>query len=112
MGFGARLKQLREEAHMDRERLGARLGMSYSTIAKYESDARFPDRESLLKLAEIFSVSVDYLLGRTNVRNEPTTLALHTEHDYEDLPEEAREDIRQFIEFVKQKYGKEPPEEE
>lgn len=69
MEFKDRLKELREEFKKDRYELAKFLNVSYSTIAKYESGLRSPDKETLNKLANYFNVSVDYLLGRTDIRN-------------------------------------------
>jgi len=107
LGFGARLKRLREEKRMDREQLAARLGMSYSTIAKYESNNRFPDQQTLLKLAEIFDVSTDYLLGKSEYRKPlPQTVAPYLPEGFEELPPEAKEEIFAIIDYVMTKYGK------
>ena len=54
-------------------------------------------------LADLFNVSTDYLLGRTNVRNHPGTFAAHTD---EDMSDEAKAELENFKEFLKMKYGK------
>lgn len=65
MSFPKHLKELRKKHSLSREQLSEKLELSYSTIAKYESGERSPEMETLQKLADIFDVSVDYLLGRT-----------------------------------------------
>lgn len=67
MDFGARVKQLRESAGMSREDLAKRLGVSYWTVSKYETNDRFPDQDTLLKIADVFDVALDHLLNRTRV---------------------------------------------
>lgn len=62
--FGDRLRALREKSGWSRYVLAEKLNASYSTIAKYETNARFPDRETLVHIANLFGVSVDWLLGR------------------------------------------------
>ncbi|MDK2830118.1 MAG: hypothetical protein PWP67_2952 [Clostridium butyricum] len=69
MDFKDRLKELRKEFKKDRYEIANFLNVSYSTIAKYESGVRSPDKETLDKLASYFNVSVDYLLGRSDIRN-------------------------------------------
>lgn len=69
MSFGVRLKLLREEKLLSRENLAILLNLSYSTISKYETDIRFPDQEVLKKIAKYFDVSLDYLMGISNIRN-------------------------------------------
>lgn len=66
--FSSRLKRLRKRDNFSREGLGNRIGVSYSTIAKYESGTREPDFDTLNKIAEIFEVSVDYLLGKSEAQ--------------------------------------------
>lgn len=67
--LGKRLRKLRENNEMKQEELGKKLGLSASTIGMYEQERRQPDNETLVKIAEVFDVSVDYLLGKTEVKN-------------------------------------------
>ncbi|PKR79212.1 XRE family transcriptional regulator [Halalkalibacillus sediminis] len=68
--FSNRLRKLREREKFSREQLANKLGVSYSTIAKYESGAREPDFNTLEKLAILFDVSIDYLLGKVDKEKE------------------------------------------
>lgn len=63
--FGDRLKELREEKEMTQEELGKLLNVSRQTISGYEAGAIEPSISNLIKLADIFNISLDYLLGRT-----------------------------------------------
>ena len=74
MNLGGRLGILREEAMVSREELAAVMGLSYWTICKYETNERKPDAETLSKLADYFNTTVDFLLGRTNIRHTSTDL--------------------------------------
>ena len=109
--FAKRLKYLREEKKMTQKELAEKLGVSPSAIGMYESDKRNPDTSMLNIMANFFDVSVDYILGRTNIRkntieqNEPT-IALHSDYEYDDLPQEAKDEINNFIEYIKVKYKK------
>jgi transcriptional regulator with XRE-family HTH domain len=68
--FGQRLKSLREEKDLKQVELKNLLSLSSSaTISQWESDKRLPDAHTLERLAEIFDCSVDYLLGRSDIRN-------------------------------------------
>lgn len=53
--------------------VAALLGIDRTTYAKYESGASEPNYETLLKLAEIFGVSTDYILGRDEKKLAPTS---------------------------------------
>ena len=63
VNFGERLKMLRTEAGMTQNQLADRLGISKSVISYYELKERNPSPEILIRLAEIFHVTTDYLLG-------------------------------------------------
>lgn len=109
--FPQRLKELRMAKKVTQEELGQHLGFRDSTISQYESGSREPDYDTLLKIAEFFGVTTDYLLGRSVVcepsSSYPTIAAHCTDNILErnDVPEEAKETVKEFIEFVKQKYG-------
>lgn len=61
-----RLKELREKKHISQLKLAMDLGMNQNSISRYENGAREADYKTLIKLADYFDVSIDYLLGRTN----------------------------------------------
>jgi len=67
-----RLARLREEAGYTKKEVANILNIDPSTYGKYELGKREPDYEMLSKIAEIFNVSTDYLLCRTDIR-EPIT---------------------------------------
>ena len=73
MLFGQRLRDLRRRCKMTQQSVADRLQIHRSTYTKYEIGGVTPDQQGLLKLAEIFGVTVDYLLGRSD--EEPTRLA-------------------------------------
>lgn len=57
------LKSLRESRKMTQQELSRALQISPSAIGMYETGRRSPDYETLKKIARLFNVSVDYLLG-------------------------------------------------
>lgn len=63
--FRQRLAELRSKQSVSQEKLADIMGITKGTIGNYESGIRMPKYEQLLKLADYFAVSVDYLLGRT-----------------------------------------------
>ncbi|HCW51046.1 MAG TPA: hypothetical protein DGR79_03115 [Clostridiales bacterium] len=67
-GFGERLKTLLEERDMTQAELARTLHLGKSTVSQYISGVRSPDLGTVRKIAEFFSVSIDYLIGRTDVR--------------------------------------------
>jgi len=67
--FANRLKKLRKESGLNQAELGEKLGYARTTIANYEQATRFPPLDTLFAIADFFGVSLDYLLGRTQIRN-------------------------------------------
>jgi transcriptional regulator with XRE-family HTH domain len=100
-----RIKQLREENSLSQQKLAETLGVTQQAVAKWEGGKAEPDSTMLLKIADMFNVSLDYLLGKTNIKNyEIETIAAH--HDGEEWTEEELEEIERFKEFVKMKRQK------
>ncbi len=64
-----RIKLLREELKMTQQELANKLGGAKSTVAMYEKEDRNPSLEVLIKLSEIFHCSIDYILGKSDIRN-------------------------------------------
>lgn len=75
MTFGERLKELRNNAGLTIRGLAETIGIPTSTLSNYEQDYRRPDFETLLRLSEFYSVSTDYLLGKTNNPKSGVSLA-------------------------------------
>lgn len=61
--FGLRIKELREKHKMSQEQLGRRVDRSKSVISSYENNIKIPPLDILTKIAVIFNVSLDYLVG-------------------------------------------------
>ncbi len=66
--FAHRFKHLREKMGWTQEDVAEKLGLSRPTIAGYESEEknRTPREETLLRIADLFDTTIDFLLGRTN----------------------------------------------
>ena len=61
--FGKTLKELRLNAGLTQQQLATQLGVTKTVVSYYELHTRTPSPEILVKLAAIFHVSSDYLLG-------------------------------------------------
>lgn len=68
--FGDRLRRLRKEAHLTQQDVADTLRIHRTTYTKYETGVVAPDQQGLLDLAKLFEVTVDYLLGNSEVRYE------------------------------------------
>ena len=62
-----RLRELRKKKNISQLKLAMDLAINQNSISRYESGAREADYATLIKLADYFNVSLDYLLGRSNV---------------------------------------------
>jgi transcriptional regulator with XRE-family HTH domain len=105
MELGERLKELRLNKGLNQIDVANILKIERSTYGKYETGDSSPDYEKLLKLANFFEVSTDYLLGKTDIKAPIETIAAH--HDGEEYTEEELVEIERFKEFVKMKRERE-----
>ncbi len=64
--FPGRLRRLRERRRMNRKAMGECCGLSKNIIGMYERGEKEPSLKTLIKIADFFEVSTDYLLGREN----------------------------------------------
>ena len=67
--FGTRLKIIRKTRNITQSDLSKALGIAQSTVANYENNTRFPGESSLKELSEYLEVSLDYLMGLTDLRS-------------------------------------------
>lgn len=111
MEFKDRLKKLRKEFNLTQKELGEKVNLAESTISHYENKIRTPDSAKLEEFANLFDVSVDYLLCRTNSRKEiisdPTDAELeefiqksNVKFNGAPLDEDDKEDILNFLKMV------------
>ena len=106
MSFGFRLRALREEQGLYQKDLAEKLSLTQKTISNYENNERFPDQKTLHKIADLFNVSIDFLLDRTDIRNPIEIVAAHRSDDpIMELPENARKSVISFIKLVKEELG-------
>ena len=74
--IGDRIKELREKFGLRQSDLGEQIGISGMAISSYENGKRMPSRITAEKMADIFKVSVDYLLGRTDDPTPPKKIEI------------------------------------
>lgn len=101
MCLGNRLKNLRDENNFSQKDVANKLNISNATLSQYESGVRQPSYDILKKIADIYNVSIDYLLGRTDIKNfEENTIAAHMDDRTKTLSEEQRKRLDDFIDFL------------
>lgn len=122
--FGERFKLLRKEKDLNQEDLINDFNKKYnysftkSAVSQYENDKRIPEINALSDFANYFKVTIDYLLGRTDIRTpdlEPQSVderlrALLSDpemrvafYDFESWSEEEKKDLIEYIEFKRSK---------
>ena len=99
----SRMKKRREELDMSYQTLSDKVGISKSTLQRYETGyIKNMPVDKLEDIANALQVSPAYLMGWTNeVVDQPITLAAHFDSD--EYTEDELDEIRQFAEFVKNK---------
>lgn len=70
MTLSEKMKKLRKERKITQEQLAKDIGVERSSIGKYETGTQ-PSTDIITRLADYFNVSVDYLLGRDEIKNPP-----------------------------------------
>ena len=96
--FSSRLKSLRESNNLSQSELGDLLGVSRGSISFYEKAERVPDIEFLVKTANYFDVSLDYLVGKTDAKTCDKDIQFIC--DYTGLNESAVEWLHQYAHFL------------
>lgn len=102
-----RLKQLRIEADESQEYVGTLIGVSGQAVGQYESEKRDLSPDKILKLAEHFNCSTDYLLGKSDIRNpeqieDPLGLSKigFSMKDYAPPTEKQKEQLEEIIKTI------------
>ncbi|WP_169083600.1 helix-turn-helix domain-containing protein [Paenibacillus sp. PL91] len=67
MSIGNRLAELRDGRRWTQLQTATALGISRAALSHYEKNRREPDTETLSKFADLFQVTVDFLVGRTSI---------------------------------------------
>lgn len=94
-----RLKMLREELSLTQSQLAQQLEIATSSISQYESGDRIPSDDIKIKLAKFFDVSLDFLLGLSDIRN-PYVFFTLSEY-FNSLSEDEINDVIKYAMFIK-----------
>jgi len=70
MGFGSKLKKLREERGMSRDDLAKALNVSSQAVYKWETDKGYPDISNMIKISDMFQVTIDDLIKNDKTLQE------------------------------------------
>lgn len=106
------LKKLREECKLTQEELANHLGLKRYNISDWEQERTQPDIESIKKLANYFNVSIDYLLGKSDVRNinnpdiDESSFKVAFYNEVEDLSDDMKEQVLDYVRYLRNKNKK------
>ena len=67
--IGQRIKQLRKEYNLTQQQFAELINLKNSTISLYENEKRQPEFQTLVKIADYFNVTIDWLFGRVDNKN-------------------------------------------
>lgn len=97
--FGELLRELRKDHGMTQADLAEKLSFSPMTISSYERGCSVPDDVTKIKLAKIFNVSLDYLLG---LIREPLSYerSFHSIQCPQDFTEDDLNKVREYVAFL------------
>lgn len=90
--IGDRILEMRKELNISQKKLADKVGITEASLSRYENSLREPKAEIIGRIASALGVSVDYILGNTNVRNP---------QDY-DLIKSLSSDDPELLEILKQ----------
>jgi transcriptional regulator with XRE-family HTH domain len=100
-----RLELLRKEKNLSQNALAKKINMTQQRISAYEKGKREPDIETLKQFAEFFQCTIDYITGKSNVRNpeelKNVQFANHGGLNTEGLGEEELKELQRQIDFIK-----------
>ena len=97
--FCQRLRELREERKLTQTALGAEIHISARMISFYESGNHFPkDEEVLKRMAAFFQVSLDYLMGFSDLREEEPVRKLCAA--LRELPPAERRSLIDYLDYL------------
>lgn len=104
--FPERLKELRENKNLLSKDFAAIMNVEPATITNWEKGNRFPKDDVLVKIADYFDCSIDYLLGRTDdpsakiysgkLHNETIEIEIDKNYPYDLTPEDVENMLKQL----------------
>ncbi|MDA2169280.1 helix-turn-helix transcriptional regulator [Bacillus cereus] len=102
--FGNIIRDLRKQKGITQKELAQSLQLSESTIGMYERNERQPDYNTLIRIADYFKVSTDFLLGRNFDAEEKSNNSELDRwlNDIKLAPSKKREELKRFWNFIMQ----------
>ena len=110
------IKRLRKEKGLTQIQLAETFNLDQTTISKWENGKAIPDSQLLIRLAEFFDVSTDYLLGlsplyypdRINIEKSSSEITSEEQallDDFRSLPRQERAQAAEYVRYLADKRG-------
>lgn len=99
-----KLRELRKQNNLTQSDMAAILGISRQAYSNYELGTREADHITLIKLADYFNVTTDYLLGRDTTKSSTDNVKVAVFGGNEEVTDEMWDEVKNFVEYVKVKY--------
>lgn len=121
MSVGNRISELRNKRNLTQDGLANRVGISRAALSHYEKDRREPDYDTLVKLADFFDVTTDFLLGhdkdvdkeekrRDAIMNKIATEFPDIDLMFKDIADWTAEDFEELYDYIKFKMSQKEKE--
>ncbi|MBO8170196.1 MAG: helix-turn-helix domain-containing protein [Thermoanaerobacteraceae bacterium] len=102
--FGERLRQLRKERGISAEELAKIMEVNKSTISRYETGKRDPFMPFVQKIALFFNVSIDWLVGTSEIR-DPSVSTNTLSKIFNSLPDPGKIELVNYAKYLHQRYS-------
>ncbi len=110
MSFGNNLKKIRQDCNLTQEELAKKIDTSRSNIANYENNKNMPSIDVLSKLSKVLDCSIDYLLGKSDIRNPEEIKRVQFANagglDTDGLDEEDLKELQKQVDYIRKLKGK------
>ncbi len=103
LNIGSKIIQLRKDNNLSQSQLANKIGVSRTIVGNYERGTNSPSVEILLKIANTFNVSVDFIIGESNLSSYDKEILKRIE-DIEKLDEETKKNLFFLIDNVIQNF--------
>lgn len=100
------LRKCREQSKLSQKQVALEIGVKPPTVCQWEKGIKAPSRENIAKLAKLYQVSIDYLLGEdsnaedTDNGDSPSLTSVQLAQKIDRLPTETQHEIEKYIDYL------------
>ena len=103
LSIGERITQLRKQKNLSQEELAKKIEVSRTIIGNYERNLNTPSIEIIIKLAKVFNVSVDYMIGE-GLNSAYDKEMINRLDELENLPDDEKKRVFHYIDLIVRDY--------